>query len=215
MNMFPLQEYIIKLLEDKLSYLQNCKTKQTYTYQLSRRKRCSMFTPKPPVLQSPAGSLAAYEMNLKILQQQGERPNPDKAVVMDHLMKKTFYMRRQNILKASTSVADLLKTFPCLRSHIQVSCMQKSVFKYITYPNGSIYIILSNIWYIIAHYLSGIMSPSLLTRTWEDFGGVKHVCMWFTNFYSYFALLYNITFCLVESILLTSVNEASVCKGVR
>ena len=82
-----------------------------------------MFTPKPPVLQSPAGSSAAYEMNLKILQQQGERPNPDKAVVVD-LMKKTFYMRRQNILKASTSVADLLKTFPCLRNRIQVSSMR-------------------------------------------------------------------------------------------
>lgn len=86
-----------------------------------------MFTPKPPVLQSPADSSpAAYEMNLKILQQQGERPNPDKAVVMD-LMKKTFYTRRQNILKASTSVAGLLKIFPCLRSHIQVSFMKKCI----------------------------------------------------------------------------------------
>ena len=121
-----------------------------------------MFTPKPPVLQSSAGSSsAAYEMYLKLFRQQGERPNPDKAMVMD-LMKKTFYMRRQNILKASTSVADLLKTFPCLRSHIQVSCMQKSVFKYITYPNGSVYS--QYLVHIIVHQvIEGIMSPSLFT----------------------------------------------------
>ena len=86
-----------------------------------------MFAPKPPVLQSSAShddSLAAYEMNLRMLQQQGEKPNPDKGVVMD-LMKKTFYLRRQNILKASTSVASLLKTFPCLRNRIQVSVHAK------------------------------------------------------------------------------------------
>ena len=110
-------------MEDKLTYLRSCKTKPRYmyNYQPSKRRKCSIFTPKPPALQSSCDhSLTAYEMNLRILQQEGEIPNPDKGMVKD-LMKKTFYTRRQNVLKASTSVASLLKTFPCLRSHIQVS----------------------------------------------------------------------------------------------
>ena len=110
-------------MEDKLTYLRNCKHRQTYNHHPSRKREYSVFTPRPPTLEPSTEydhSLLAYERNLRILQQQVEVSNPDKEVVMD-LMEKTFYMRRQNILKASTSVAGLLKTFPCLRSHVQVS----------------------------------------------------------------------------------------------
>ena len=55
-----------------------------------------------------------------VLQEEEEKVHPNEEVVMD-LMKKTFYIRRRNILKAMTSVTNLLKIYPSLRNHSQVS----------------------------------------------------------------------------------------------
>ena len=118
-----IKEYIISLLEDKLSYLRCSKTRQIYKAPASRKRGSFVFTPRPPELQPPADyddSSATYEMNLRMLQVEEKKPNPNRETVMN-LMEKTFFIRRQTILKAPTSVSRLLETFPSLRNHIQVS----------------------------------------------------------------------------------------------
>ena len=62
-----------------------------------------------------------------ILQEEEEKLNPNREVVMD-LMRKTFFIRRQNILRAPVSVTKLLRIYPSLRNHDQVSqfCMDYS-----------------------------------------------------------------------------------------
>lgn len=121
--LYFIKEYLIRLLEDKLTYLRSCKTKLKNKCQTYRKRKSFIFTPRPPVLQPPVhydNSLATFEMNLMILQGEEKKPNPNREMVMD-LMEKTFFIRRQNILKTTTSVASLLKMFPSLRNHIQVS----------------------------------------------------------------------------------------------
>lgn len=118
-----IKEYIISLLEDKLTYLRNCKTRQMYKPPASRKRNSFVFTPRPPELRPPADyddSSATYEMNLRMLQVEERKPNPNREMVMS-LMEKTFFIRRRNILKALTSVSSLLETFPSLRNYIQVS----------------------------------------------------------------------------------------------
>lgn len=123
-NTLFIKEYIIKLLKNKLNYLRkrgSRTSQQKNGCQTPKKRKLSSFTPNPPVLQqSNADSSAEYEANLKTLQKEGEKHNPNKMLVMD-LMKKTFYMRRQSILKGPTSVASLLKIFPFLRNYDQVS----------------------------------------------------------------------------------------------
>lgn len=118
-----IKEYLVRLLEDKLTYLRTSKTKQKNQYHRSKKRSPFVFSPRPPILQPPIDyddNSAMYEMNLRMLQKEEEKPNPNKEVVLD-LMEKTFFIRRQNILKTPTSVASLLKTFPSLKNHIQVS----------------------------------------------------------------------------------------------
>ena len=120
-----IKEYIISVLEDKLMYLRNCTSRQAYKGPASRKRSSFVFTPRPPELRPPADyndSLATYEMNLRMLQVEERKPNPNRETVMS-LMEKTFFIRRQNILKAPTSVSSLLETFPSLRNYIQVSTL--------------------------------------------------------------------------------------------
>lgn len=119
-----IKDYIVRLLEDKVAYLRHRGTRgRRNKGQPYNKRRSSVYAPDPPALPRYAGyddNSAAYGRNLKMLQEEEKKPTPDKEVVMD-LMKKTFFIRRQNILKIKTPVASLLKMFPSLRNEIQVS----------------------------------------------------------------------------------------------
>ena len=127
-----IKEYIIKLLKDKLVYLRSVKTRKRNKCQSTGRNKCQSTSRKnsfpvycpisPALLRSPGhdNSLATYARNAKVLQEEEAKPSPNKEVVMD-LMKKTFFNRRNNTLKASTSIVTMLKTFPSLKNYSQVS----------------------------------------------------------------------------------------------
>lgn len=97
-----------------------------------RKKKLSFFAPQSPVLRKASNNcnndLKAHKRNLMILQEEEEKLNPNKEVVMD-LMKKTFFIRRQNILKAPASVPNLLKIYPSLRNCDQVSDLVMYIIK--------------------------------------------------------------------------------------
>jgi len=100
-------------------------TKKERESETPRKKRLSFFALKSPDLRPSSDyddDPRTHEYNLKALQREEEKQNPNKEVVMD-LMKKTFFIRRQNILKlkAPISVANLLKIYPSLRNYNQVS----------------------------------------------------------------------------------------------
>ena len=92
---------------------------------MTRKIKVSRFTLKPPVLHLCDGcdtDPKVHERNLKALQNEEKKLNPNKAVIMG-LMKKTFYIRRWNILKTPTTVSNILKIYPSLRNCDQVSCV--------------------------------------------------------------------------------------------
>lgn len=115
----------MKILKSKLSYLR-AKTyatvRQRNDWESPRKKRLSFFVPKFPVLHPYDGynkDPSTHERNLMLLQEEEEKLHPNREVMMD-IMKKTFYIRRQNILKASVSVSNLLKIYPLLRNYNEV-----------------------------------------------------------------------------------------------
>ena len=124
MIMFFIKEYITKLLKDKLIYLRSIKTRKRNQSQSTGRKYSfPVYCPNPPALPRSPGhdnSLAMYARNVKALQEEEAKPSPNKEVVMD-LMKKTFFIRRNNAVKASTPVVTVLKIFPSLKNYSQVS----------------------------------------------------------------------------------------------
>ena len=121
-----IKEYLVKILKNKLSYLRAKAygtVRQRNDWESPRKKKLPFFVPKFPVLHLHDGcnkDPRTHERNLMLLQEEEEKLHPNREVVMD-IMKKTFYVRRQNILKASTSVSNLLKIYPSLRNYDQVS----------------------------------------------------------------------------------------------
>ena len=123
-----LQEYLVKILKSKLGYLRtkaHGTVKQRNDWDPPRKKKLSFFAPRFPMLYLHDvcnNDPSTHKRNLVALQEEEEKLHPNEEVVMD-LMEKTFFIRRQNILKASIPVTDLLKIYPSLRNYNQVSAI--------------------------------------------------------------------------------------------
>ena len=111
-------------MKNKLSYLRtkaNTPRRQRNEWEPPRKKRLSVFAPKSPMLHASCNNdPSTHRSNVMLLQEEEEKLNPNREVVMD-LMRKTFFIRRQSIVKAPASVTKLLKIYPSLRNYDQVS----------------------------------------------------------------------------------------------
>ena len=109
-----------------MSYLRSkahATRKQRNNQKPPRKKKLSIFVPKFPMLHQYDNfnnESSAHERNVRALQEEEEKLHPNEDIVTN-LMKNTFFIRRQNILKASISVTNLLRIYPSLRKYNQVS----------------------------------------------------------------------------------------------
>ena len=107
-----------------MNYLRSLERKKKNKVPTTQRKKnIPVYSPdSPALLRNPSydDNLVAYERNVEALQEEEANLSPKKEVVMD-LMKKTFFIRRKNVLIGQTSVVSLLQIFPSLKNHSQVS----------------------------------------------------------------------------------------------
>ena len=133
-----LQEYLIVALRDRLKYLRNYRgkdgaaTKREADDSTSgeaeatpcKKKKVGFLTskPRPPALTASVlgEDKASFKIHMSSLKKEHARITPRPHVMAD-LMKKTFHVRRQEIMTSPTTVTNLLKAYPSLKKYDIVS----------------------------------------------------------------------------------------------
>ena len=127
-----------------------------------RKKKLSIFAPKFPALHqydNYNNETSAHERNLIALQEEEEKLHPNEDIVTD-LMKNTFFIRRQNILKASTSVTNLLRIYPSLRNYNQVSITHTYVTNYLVRIQNLKVLTIALVYVVVFHKISSYIYSS-------------------------------------------------------